>query len=138
MSAASVRAGNLERLEMMPPIHRTSMAPKPWTTYDRNATAAPWQRSASVRRVCLGTLVFMQTWIATNYMASVLPYHGQQPLEIALLVLFAILFCWISAGFWTAMTGFAVVLTGSDDHSISRTAAPDTPIGDDVRTAIAQ
>ena len=39
-------------------------------------------------------------------MIDVLPYHGTQPLEIAILVLFAILFGWVSAGFWTALAGF--------------------------------
>ena len=43
-------------------------------------------------------------------MSAVLPYHGQQPLEIAILVLFAILFAWVSVGFWTAMAGFLVLV----------------------------
>jgi len=137
MSAANLHPRNLERRAMMPAINRTSMAPKPWTEIARTrATPAPWRRAASFRRYCLFFLVLAQTWLATNYMASVLPYHGRQPLEIALLLLFAILFFWISAGFWTAMAGFAVLLSGGDERAISQTAPPDAPIPDDVRTAI--
>ena len=36
------------------------------------------------------------------------------------LALFAILFCWVSAGFWTAMAGFLVLLRGGDRYMISR------------------
>jgi len=32
-------------------------------------------------------------------MIRILPYHGRDPIEIAILILFAILFAWISAGF---------------------------------------
>src|SRR3954467_14674046 len=137
MSAAKLHPRNRERRAMMPALNRTSMAPKPWTEIARTrATPAPWRRAASFRRYCLFFLVLAQTWLATNYMASVLPYHGRQPVEIALLLLFAILFFWISAGFWTAMAGFAVLLSGGDERAISQTAPPDAPIADDVRTAI--
>ena len=117
------------------------MAPKRWAPTLRksalgSAARGAWHRTASLRRRCLLTLVFAQTWIATSYMASVLPYHGRQPVEIAILILFAILFGWISAGFWTAMTGFFVLLSGGDRWVISNTTVPDAPIADDVRTAI--
>lgn len=137
MTTAHLNTRNRARLAMMPPIVRTPMAAKDWADYDRNAgTPAPWHASASLRRMCLTALVCGQTWLAGNYMASVLPYHGRQPLEIALLVLFAILFAWISAGFWTAMAGFAVLLKGGDRRAISRTAAGDAPIAANARTAI--
>ena len=38
-------------------------------------------------------------------------------------ILFAILFGWVSAGFWTAMAGFLVLARGRDRYAISRTAA---------------
>ncbi len=88
------------------------------------------------RRIVLLTLIIGQTWIATMLMKSVLPYHGQALLEIPILVLFAVLFGWVSAGFWTAIAGYLVLARGTDRFAISRTAAPDAPIGDEVRTAI--
>jgi membrane glycosyltransferase len=69
-------------------------------------------------------------------MISVLPYHGTQPLEIAVLVLFAVLFSWVSAGFWMAIMGFLLLLRGRDRYAISATAAPDAPIRASARTAL--
>ncbi|HEX8986399.1 MAG TPA: glucans biosynthesis glucosyltransferase MdoH, partial [Rhodocyclaceae bacterium] len=73
---------------------------------------------------------------ATWAMASVLPYHGHEPLEVALLALFAVLFFWVSAGFWTAVMGFAVLLAGGDRHAISASAAADAPLDGEARTAV--
>jgi membrane glycosyltransferase len=135
------------RLAMAPPLNRTPMAPRPWSgrahAHEKAApTVGPvpalhhWHRTAAVRRICLLTLVLVQTWIATDFMASVLPYQGRQPVEIAILILFAILFGWISAGFWTAMMGFLVLWTRHDHYAISATAAPDTRLDETARTAV--
>src|SRR5438128_2612718 len=69
-------------------------------------------------------------------MSAVLPYHGRQPLEIAILVLFTVLFGWVSAGFWTAIAGYVLLLIGSDRYAISRTARSDAPIDPGARVAI--
>src|SRR6185436_20162932 len=45
-------------------------------------------------------------------------------------------FAWISAGFWTAMQGFLLLLFGRDRYAISASAADDAPIRPDARTAI--
>jgi membrane glycosyltransferase len=95
-----------------------------------------WRAAATFRRVVLLGLVVSQTYVATHLMAQVLPYQGRRPLEIAILTLFAILFGWVSAGFWTAIAGFALVVAGRDRYSISGTAAPDAPLDPAVRTAI--
>jgi len=98
-----------------------------------------WSHAAARRRIALLGLIVAQTWIATDFMTRVLPYHGTQPLEIATLVLFAILFGWISAGFWTALAGFAVLASRGDRYAISRALRGDggrAPIAPDARTAI--
>lgn len=69
-----------------------------------------------------------QTYLATDFMRTVLPYQGRQPLEIVILVLFAILFAWVSAGFWTAVAGFFLMLFGKDRYAISARVTPDRPI----------
>ena len=114
------------RLISAPPIQRTSMAPEPWRLGAifpfccagasarcgpaddplRDRSAAAGSAPATMRRIALLALVVAQTIFATDYMAAVLPYHGRQPLEVGILALFAILFLWVSAGFWTAMAGF--------------------------------
>ncbi len=98
-----------------------------------------WSHAAARRRIVLLALIIAQTWIATAFMTNVLPYHGTQALEIATLVLFAILFGWISAGFWTALAGFALLARGRDRHAISaalRNGGARRPIPADARTAI--
>src|SRR5262245_17224924 len=137
------------RMETTPPLNRMPMAPRAWPRTPFGWLLGPqlspedgppsnpgvkakrrrvrWQRAAALRRACLVALVLTQTVIATSYMASIVPYQGRQPLEIPMLVLFSVLFAWISAGFWTAMAGFAVMLRGRDRHSISGTAAIDAP-----------
>jgi len=141
------------RLNTAPPLNRSSMSPRRWPPKfwqvasswakprrDRRADSpdprGKWHGAAAIRRSVLGLLVLAQTAFATDFMAAVLPYHGRQPLEIAILVLFAILFCWVSAGFWTAVLGFFVQLFGGDRYAISRTAAGNEPIAREARTAV--
>ncbi|SAJ25297.1 glucans biosynthesis glucosyltransferase H [Enterobacter cloacae] len=45
---------------------------------------------------------------------QLLPYI----LQSGILLLFAVLFCWVSAGFWTALMGFLQLLMGRDKYSI--------------------
>ncbi len=95
-----------------------------------------WHRTATLRRVVLFGLTILQTIVATYYMTAVLPYHGRHVLEMAILVLYVILFGWVSMGFWTAMMGFLVLLARDDRYAISATAAEDAPIDAKARTAI--
>ena len=95
-----------------------------------------WHRVGTFRRLVLLGLVVSQTFLSTNFMTAVLPYHGSEPLEMAILILFAILFAWVSAGFWTAIMGFVLLLAGRDRYAISRSAKGDEPIDDEARTAI--
>ena len=67
---------------------------------------------------------------------NVLPYHGQQPLELAILSLSSFLFAWVSLGFWTAVTGFLccagdAIATPSPDPWSPARALPA-----DARTAV--
>lgn len=94
------------------------------------------KNNGGLRRLTLLFLMLSQTALATYYMSSVLPYQGTHKLEIAILALFALLFCWVSAGFWTAMTGFIVLARGKDPFLISKTAMRDGAIEPGARTAI--
>lgn len=148
--SASPRPRSRPRLPTMPPLRRTSMAPSDWLKPPEAASANPlaatrsssdrvrlrWHATGLARRLALLALIVGQTAFATDLMRTVLPYHGRQPLEIAMLVLFAVLFGWISAGFWTALAGLLVLVGGNDRWAISRTAAPDAPIAPDARTAV--
>ncbi|WP_202987625.1 glucans biosynthesis glucosyltransferase MdoH [Cellvibrio polysaccharolyticus] len=79
-----------------------------------------WQGIASLRRWLLLFLVIVQTSIATWFMKSVLPYYGGNAVEIGMLCLFAILFSWISVGFWIGVFGFFYRCRGGDPASLMR------------------
>lgn len=141
-----------------PDLRRTAMVPEePWVTNplvrawnrsrgkarQRRAEKAVtsedskgWRATGHFRRSVLLIGMLVQTAIATWYMKGVLPYQGGQWLEIAILLLFALLFCWVSSGFWTALMGFLQLLIGRDRYSISASSAGDEPIAATARTAI--
>lgn len=135
----------------MPPHARSSLVPVPWVTNPlvrmwrrlRNGPAptppitratlhdddgAPWRRAGSRRRMVLLAGVTVQTAVATWYMKGVLPYQGGNLLEILILILFALLFGWVSSGFWTAMMGFLQLMIGRDRYSISARGLSDAPL----------
>ncbi|MCC7039802.1 MAG: glucans biosynthesis glucosyltransferase MdoH [Burkholderiales bacterium] len=142
-SAVRIDARGHARLVTTPDLVRSPMGPRPWRGRGDADLAPPratarttWSRAANRRRFVLLGLVLGLTWLATVMMSAVLPYHGTRLLEIAILVLFAILFTWVALGFFTALAGFALLASGRDRYAISRTAAPDAPIADEARTAI--
>ncbi len=133
------------RLVSTPPFKRTPMAPHRWLERftrhrDRDVHASDarghWQAQGVFRRLVLLALIIAQTYVAAHFMVEVLPYNATVPLEFAIIALFVVLFGWISAGFWTAMAGFAVQVIGHDRYAISRTAAGDGPIDARARVAI--
>ena len=63
-----------------------------------------WRASARRRRALLLVLVLGQTLAATWLLLAVLPYHGRIWVEVGIAALFALLFTWLSLGFWIAMT----------------------------------
>ncbi|WP_147196800.1 glucans biosynthesis glucosyltransferase MdoH [Pantoea sp. MBD-2R] len=117
-----------------------------------------WRHVGSIRRYILLLLTIAQTVIATWYMKTILPYQGwalidpmeminqnwQQSvlqilpyvLQTGILFLFAVLFCWVSAGFWTALMGFLQLLIGKDKYSISYNSNDQDPINPEHRTAL--
>jgi membrane glycosyltransferase len=106
----------------------------------RKARAADSSRlrwTATARRALLAVLVLAQTGgFAYGMATSVLPYHGEQPLELAILGLSAVLFAWVSLGFWTAVTGFVLLCRGRDRYAITRSVSPGSALPPDARTAI--
>lgn len=83
-----------------------------------------WRGMAYSRRALLTVLVAAQTLIATYYILAVLPYHGATDLERGITALFALLFGWISVGFWMALFGFVVRRAGGDSYSLLRRHSP--------------
>jgi len=94
-------------------------------------------RPLMLRRVALLVLVALGAMFGTDAMVDVLPQHGATWGEKGLLLLFGVLFAWISAGFWTGVMGAWVMLWGRDRHAVTRSLrGPAVPIPAEARTAI--
>jgi membrane glycosyltransferase len=67
--------------------------------------ATDWRTAARRRRAALGLVVLLQTVLATWSLGKTFPYPWLNALEIATVGTFAVLFAWISFGFWSSITG---------------------------------
>lgn len=133
-----------------PTPNRSAMVPRRWAGhpflrplrrllgYRAPSLRAPDdERPLMLRRVALLVLVAFGAVVGTDTMTDVLPKHGGTPLEQGLLVLFGVLFAWISAGFWTGVMGAWVMLRGTDRSAVTHTLkAGAVEIDAAARTAI--
>ncbi|WKB53508.1 glucans biosynthesis glucosyltransferase MdoH [Eleftheria terrae] len=150
-SAARVRVPAKDSGASAPPINRGSMVARPWSGFWAGLAAivsgravssatpaaerAPWERAAVARRRVFLALIMLSTAIATGLMAQTQPESSSGALQYGQMALFALLFAWVSAGFFTAMMGFVVQLRG-DKHSLSKNDVMHRPVHADARTAI--
>ena len=88
------------------------------------------QRRLNRRRFLFFSTIFGFTSVATWFMADLLWRGGLTGVEIALLVLFVVLFAHVAAGFCTALVGFYVINRGGDSSRITNTLTPgeDAPL----------
>ena len=132
---------------LAPPVRRTPMAATPWRglslrdwLFRRGPGPAdvdgPARGAGRRRRFVLLALSLAPAIYATYLMSGLLPNEASSLAEKALLAVFAILSCWLAAGFWTAMMGFAVLVRGGDRHLVSRAIAGPGPVPVDARTAV--
>ncbi|MDB6043783.1 MAG: hypothetical protein JWM63_2334 [Gammaproteobacteria bacterium] len=77
-------------------------------TPDRLRRAAHW------RRALFFGLTFLTAAFATTLMLDILRTNGFTNWEKASLLLFFVLFTWITGAFWTALAGFIIRLVGRD------------------------
>jgi membrane glycosyltransferase len=83
-------------------------------------TPTPAQRRQAVlRRALFFSLTFALAGFATSLMLSILEANGLTTLKTVALVLFAVLFTWISGSFWTAVAGFVIKIIGHDSAVIN-------------------
>ncbi|MDQ6638253.1 MAG: glycosyltransferase, partial [Pseudomonadota bacterium] len=135
-----------------PPLVRRSMPAVPWAGSPLSrplrrllgrAPIVPERRADDsrplmMRRLALLALVVFGAFVGTQAMAEILPERGAGLAERGLLVLFGILFAWISAGFWTGLMGAGVLLFGRGKSPLVRGLAsePVRPLDPAARTAI--
>ena len=139
-----------------PPVHRGSMAPKPWRGFWNSVAAtllqplqrpsdampsaqpgplAPWQQAAKRRRAVFVVLTLLSTVLATSLFADMQPDYDSVWLQYGQITLFALLSAWVVTGFMTAMMGFYVTLFG-DSHTLSAKKVQYHALDKATRTAI--
>ncbi|MDN5863136.1 MAG: glycosyltransferase, partial [Salinisphaera sp.] len=91
--------------------------------------------AAKARQLLLLALVAGPAFVATAYLATVLPHQGGTALELAIMVASFALFGWILVGFWNAVAGFRVIF-GGDRFALRLRAAATTPLPREVHTAV--
>src|SRR5215217_2258655 len=101
--------------------------PRPMRLYLTEKMGA---RRLSRRRFLFFSTIFGFTSIATWFMADLLWRGGLNGVEVALLILFVVLFSRVAAGFCTALVGFYVINRGGDSSRITTTIGPaeDAPL----------
>ena len=65
----------------------------------------PWEKAAKIRRIFLLAVLAVTAFFASVHMTDVLPHRGTTRIEFVIVIVFAILFAWISIGFWEAVAG---------------------------------
>jgi membrane glycosyltransferase len=75
----------------------------------------PWlARQALWRRLLFFGLTFASAFVGSFLLLDILKANGVSVLEVASLLMFFVLFTWISGAFWTSIAGFLVRLVGDD------------------------
>jgi len=94
------------------------------------------QFSTGKRRLVLTLLILIPSALASAYVGSVLPEKGSTPLELAIIIVYSILFAWISVGFWTAIMGWFTIMRRYDRFAASRALSEPLDPGEPARTAV--
>ena len=95
-----------------------------------------WMRAGNQRRVALLSLIILPSLLAASIMYDLLPVSTGVLWNSALTSLFAVLFAWISVGFWSSLAGCIIVLRKIDRFSLTA-AVPDEPsLPNDFKTAL--
>ncbi len=92
------------------------------------------RRAALWRRLLFFALTLLTAAAATGMMCDILAANGLTGLKRAGLVLFYVLFVWITGAFWTALAGFVIRLRGGDPLSLRPAELAGRPLAG--RTAI--
>ncbi len=150
VAAAELKAANdTPATGSAPPLNRGPMVPVPWRGVWRGLQDAlagrlerapqvggePWERASIRRRRALLALIALSAVAAATLLVYAQPALAGTPLRVLQVGLFALLFAWVAAGFFTAMMGFVVQLRG-DRFGLSRHSVQDGPIHPAARTAV--
>lgn len=147
-----------QQLPTYPKLKRVPVQPQLWNKPYKAKLKPKPSLIALFRRLVMFFLIVIQTYVGTNYLSSLLPYQSWQKInfmanwelnpELAIysvipyiiqgfiIALFAILFLWISIGFWTSIMGLILAIIGKDRYTIPIPSDPESHIDNTHRTAL--
>ena len=103
------------------------------TANDRNAA---WEHAGNWRRSVLLVLILVPSALAALIMYTLLPQATGVLCNLIITALFAVLFSWISVGFWSSLAGCILVLTKVDRFKATAGLPDDYSLPEEFRTAI--
>ena len=95
-----------------------------------------WEAAGNRRRSVLLVLIFIPSILAAFTMSSLLPPTTGVFLNSVITTLFAVLFCWISVGFWSSAAGLFIMLRRVDRFSLTANLPQTCELPDGFRTAL--
>lgn len=95
-----------------------------------------WERFGTRRRLLLLVLVVVPSIFAAEVMFSLLPPQSGNWLNGIITTLFAILFSWISIGFWSSLAGILVIVRRCDRFAVVPATLTGQNLPSDFRTAL--
>ncbi len=98
--------------------------------------AAVWERRGARRRLLLLALIIFPSLFAADVMHSLLPPRGGALLNGIVTALFALLFAWISVGFWSSAAGVMIMLRRYDRFDVTLGCPGGLDLPADCRTAL--
>lgn len=97
--------------------------------------ALPWQQAASERRRKLAESVALGTALATMLILPAQPFEAAPLASTVYVLMFALLFAWVMAGFATAVMGLHAFRHG-DRHALRVASLPARAVDPHARTAL--
>ncbi len=101
-----------------------------------NLRQKAWRWPAARRRFLLFFLVVGPSIFAASVMFSLLPIRSGMWLNLIITILFAVLFSWISVGFWSSAVGLLVTLRRYNRFGVTVDLPAEVNLADDFRTAL--
>ncbi|MDL2316700.1 glucans biosynthesis glucosyltransferase MdoH, partial [Desulfovibrio sp. OttesenSCG-928-A18] len=99
-------------------------------------TQKNWMRAGRWRRLLLLILILGPALFCAAVMHSLLPAKTWPAVNAIITALFAVLFAWISVGFWSAVAGVFVLLKRYDRFAVTLDCPDKLAIAQHVRTAL--
>ena len=95
-----------------------------------------WESTGNKRKLILLGLIIVPSIFAASVLHSLLPSTTGVWLNAIITILFAVLFSWISVGFWTSLGGLWIMLRKVDRHRLLSAAPEEYTLPENVRTAL--